>query len=63
MTIKGETRFHHPQELNCLQQQQQQQQQVYFRLNIAYKACAHNFSSTFQKHTNSEIQKPTDICV
>ena len=41
MTIKGETRFDHPQELNCLQQQQQQQQ-VYFKLNIAYKACAHN---------------------
>ena len=40
MTIKGETRFDHPQELNCLQQQQQQQ--VYFKLNIAYKACAHN---------------------
>ena len=43
MTIKRETRFDHPQELNCLQQQQQQQQQqVYFKLNIAYKACAHN---------------------
>ena len=39
MTIKGETRFDHPQEMNCLQQQQQQQQQVYFKLNIAYKAC------------------------
>ena len=24
------------------QQQQQQQQQVYFKLNIAYKACARN---------------------
>ena len=39
MTINGETRFDHPQELNCLQQQQQQ---VYFKLNIASKACAHN---------------------
>ena len=48
MSATERHKFHTNDANQCLhsksrsQQQQQQQQQVYFKLNIAYKACARN---------------------
>ena len=46
-------------------QQQQQQQQVYFKLNIAYKACARNYNNlppasitTYFYNVQHEVRHP-----
>ena len=45
------------------QQQQQQQQQVYFKLNIAYKACARNQRRLFEAGTREKRKLYKYICM